>query len=132
MLNVLFWFNFLAGLLGFFVVSFYCMTNNSGHTGFNPVIVSFLFTPVVFIGIWGCMKNKVVMAARLSVVVGLSGFVLGFFVKYSGIMNQYGAWLQSGKNPQNPHADLLLTIYGSIVLFLLIASIRDSLRKQKA
>jgi hypothetical protein len=78
------------------------------------------------------MKRKKSIAGRLSVISGLSGLLFGIFIKYTGIMKEYGDWLHSGMNAQNPSADLLLIIYGCLVLLLIVVSITKSFNNQNA
>jgi len=109
------------------------MGNNSGHSGFSPLLGSVFFIPIIITGILGLTKNKQSLGYRLTLVIGFSGIIFGFLIQTTGIMNEYNNWLHSGMNAQNPNSDIILFIYGSLIVFAIVfVSVISIIQKRKA
>ena len=99
----------------------YCLGNGSGHTGFEPMAQLPFHGLVIASGI-GLWWLKARAAGLLAAVAGTLGAGFLVYVDALMIMRGYEQWLSSGMPERNPHAAMLILLYGAITAAVLGAT----------
>jgi hypothetical protein len=102
----------------------YCWHNESGHSGLDPLLTTYLFAPACLVGIAGAfLGREAARPATALAVVALFGMSFGAFISKLNILNGYEEWISAGMPERNPGAGLLLIgfLVGALGLALVIA-----------
>ena len=74
----------------------YTIRNGSGHTGFEPWLLSVVFVGSLIIGFSALLSSRSRTAAILACVAGIAGLALLFYLDRFNVLLQYDRWLQRG------------------------------------
>jgi len=110
--------NIMIGSIALIMGVAYCIQNDSGHSGFDPIREgSVYFLPIIIIAVICVVFTRFKsLISWFSLIIGFSGFVFGFYVHHTGIMQQYDYWLERGMLSPNPHSFWLLLGYLSLTV----------------
>ena len=113
--------NFTIGSIALIIGVAYCIQNDSGHSGFDPIRDgSLYFLPVIIVAVICVVFTRLKsLISWFSLIIGISGFGFGFYAHHTGIMQQYDFWLERGLLAQNFHSFWLLLGY----LFITVAAL---------
>lgn len=112
---------FLPALTGGAVTALfalYCLSNGSGHSGFEPM-AQLPFHGLVAAAGLALWFLRARLPAVLAVVMGVLGAGFVVYVDALSIMRGYEQWLAAGMPDRHPQAGPLVALYGAIVVVIL-------------
>ena len=74
----------------------YAIRNGSGHSGFEPWLLSVVFVASLIIGFAALFSSRSRTAAIVACVAGIAGLALLFYLDRFNVLLQYDRWLQRG------------------------------------
>jgi hypothetical protein len=74
----------------------YAMRNDSGHTGFEPWLLSLPFVSAFLLGAAGLITRSARRPALFASVAALAGLALLFYFDYCNVLLQYDRWIERG------------------------------------
>jgi hypothetical protein len=90
------WFVTVSSLAAFAALTAYTIHNDSGHTAFDPWLLSLLFVPSLIIGSTALPFRRTRFPAILTLASAIAGLALLFYLDHFNVLVQYDRWIERG------------------------------------
>lgn len=86
----------LASLVLSVAIIAYAATNDSGHTSFEPWLLSPAFVASLFAGVPALFFRRTHTPGVVVCIAGVAGLALLYFLDHGNVLVQYDRWIQRG------------------------------------
>lgn len=94
--HLLTWLAGLVSLAAIGCAGWYVFQNRSGHTGFEPWLLSAVFVPSGLLGVCGYFSGASRRASFVAGIAGLLGLGMLLYFDWGNILLSYDRWIERG------------------------------------
>jgi peptidoglycan/LPS O-acetylase OafA/YrhL len=110
------------------LVSIYAIGHPAGHTEMDPRFVSAPFIAVLLIGALTAVRPTHRRLALSLIAFAICGMLFGFFIHETGVIRQYGHWMEAGRPEQHQQTELLMLGYTFVSVLIAFCTYRFSIK----